>query len=377
MGLLNWPKVLSRTPNTAETDIADHTVTAAGESTHFWQTHGRSEQLTYYVRACIDQLPPASREEIEAALGLDWQDELRKEYGLDERFDDMLRANWQARTVAVRDAQTDSDRFVYGMIDLHLRKRIQERLTPLPERSAEAIRESYQRKLRSERSLRWQGVAVNPKLAVLESSHETTLRDPTAVRRRAAVLFWTACAYDPTLTSGADMLKTMTDARLDDTITPEERKLLLLTAPTQEQRLTMMWNFESCLVLLWALGKIKMGSPRSSCHQNKLFQAVRRLKESPLRVQPLRPVKEILDEWDCIYRRHWAVTQSMFDRLRSEFNDGKPSIITMGSRLMNALRDTLPSSDHTHAMVVKMRHKAFNWLVDADGPDWDDVSTST
>ena len=75
----------------------------------------------------------------------------------------------------------------------------------------------------------------------------------------------------------------------------------------------MMWNFESCLVLLWALGKIKMGSPRSSCHQNKLFQAVRRLKESPLRVQPLRPVKEILDEWDCIYRRHWAVTQSMFD----------------------------------------------------------------
>ncbi len=65
----------------------------------------------------------------------------------------------------------------------------------------------------------------------------------------------------------------------------------------------------------------------------------------------LRPLPEILDHADRIYRYHWAVVDARVNG-----------------------RDPLPSMEPG---VTLERHYAFNWLVGYMEQEWDDIGTDT
>jgi hypothetical protein len=65
----------------------------------------------------------------------------------------------------------------------------------------------------------------------------------------------------------------------------------------------------------------------------------------------LRPVAEVLDEADLIYRYDWAVVDARIN------NKPVPLGVDPG--------------------VVQERHYALNWLIGYMDQDWDDVSTDT
>jgi len=65
----------------------------------------------------------------------------------------------------------------------------------------------------------------------------------------------------------------------------------------------------------------------------------------------LRPIGEILDEADLIYRYHWAVKNA-----RSK-GEPPPANLDKG--------------------VVLERHHALNWLIGYMDQEWDDISTDT
>ena len=65
----------------------------------------------------------------------------------------------------------------------------------------------------------------------------------------------------------------------------------------------------------------------------------------------LRPLPELLDALDSVYRRHWLVRQARLD--------DQPAPIGL------------------HPSVVYERHYALNWLLRFDEQDWDEVGTPT
>lgn len=356
MGLFDWLSAARRHTVDKDADVALHTGCAETLGKQVQQANGllaRRQALETYILACIQELPPEGQEAMEQASGKDWQDELRREYGFDAKFDAMLRASWHARLVAERNPQADPRPFLESIFRLHLYARLAQKQDLFPARSREALAESYRRKQRSEARLRARGVPIKPDLPVYESSHETTLRSMSQVRIRATILFYVAAAYDKTLTNGAESLETLTTMQIADQITASERQLLLLDNPTDEQRFEMLSCFEAAHTLLWALGELRLGEPTKRCSDNQVFQAVRRVAPWKFRLSKvkLRPAQQILDELDYTYRYHWAVVEaSMTD-----------------SPVPN---DALP-------WVLKMRHHALNWLVGYGGSDWDDVSTDT
>ncbi len=364
----------------SDEEIAEHTVTLAQEARQRWQFLGLREQLLDYVRACIDVHSSERRAELEAMYGIGWQVALRKTYGLDAQFDKKIRDSWHAQLVGGRNPDADPEPFIARIFMLHhLDDEVSQQVAVTPERTPEAIAESYQRKLRSEKRLRSWGVPINRRLPVLESSYETTLRDLLAVRKRAFILIWVACACDAELTSGAEILETLTEAKVVNQLTSSEDALLRSAELTETQRMTLLWKFEAAQALLWAIGHMKLPEPRVRCDQNKVFQAVHHLIGAKGQLA-LRPVHEVLDEWDYSYRYHWAVkNQLLHPAAQGPEGAVHPSHLITSRSFFDTLKmNSALLRNGAFPMVVSMRHHAFNWLVGYGGAvDWDDVSTDT
>lgn len=92
----------------------------------------------------------------------------------------------------------------------------------------------------------------------------------------------------------------------------------------------------------------------------------------------LRPVHELLDEWDYTYRYHWAVKNAMLHGALPNANQS-PATISLPSNFFETLMiNGTPLNNGTIPMVICMRHHAFNWLVRyGSAPDWDQVTADT
>lgn len=380
MGLFEQIQNLFRGKTAAQPDfeVAEHTVTLLQESRQRWRFFSRRAQLLDYVRACIDELPPDERAAHEQSRGQNWQDAIRSEYGIDAGFDKTIRDRWHARLVGSRDSQANPQLFIEQIFLQHLNAPLNAALPPLPERPPEAIAESYARKLRSEKRLRARRVPINPKLPVMESSYETTLRELEVVHRRTLVLTVIAFAFDDQMARSEEVRATMSEGGFLSELTPAE-DALLCPAPTTEQRLTLRWQFEAAQALLWALGAATLPEPTSCCEPNQMTQIFQRIADQKGLLQ-LRPMQELLDEWDYSYRYHWACKDAMLHSAAAQSHSVPQSsiLLTPESFFNTMLLHGTPLSNGAIPMVLKQRHRAFNWLVGYGGPqDWDNVTTDT
>jgi hypothetical protein len=207
------------------------------------------------------------------------------------------------------------------------------------------------RKKRSEDLLKIQGIPINPSLPAIESEEEATLRSAEDMAKRAIGLCAVALRGEGlkqqeviSLLSGKDVLASATT---------EEKKFLLKKRPTKQEMINFKWRYESLWVLLWALGHVEnLGAPTSICD---VQSAVRMVLDIPsedfIQLAKSRPISEILDEADLIYRYDWGVVDA---RIKGENPPG-----------------------NLHPGVVYERHYALNWPIGYMDQEWDDVATDT
>jgi len=211
--------------------------------------------------------------------------------------------------------------------------------------------EAISRKERSEALLRAEGVPINKTLPVIETEWEAKTRTKDEVAYRALALLVAAVKGEGLDQPTVDRI--IKDYGLEPHFTPKERSFIKNALPSQHDRVKFAWRYEAAWTLLWALGYVeKLDKPSSICD---VPRAVRFMQERKAGLfvadAKLRPLSEMLDQADRIYRYHWAVV----DR---RVNGRKP------------LSGIEPG-------VTLERHYALNWLIGYMEQEWDDISTDT
>ena len=232
-------------------------------------------------------------------------------------------------------------------------------MTKLPEwRTDPARAEEHRRASRSEELIRAAGGDVLPSLPLIESASEVTLRPASLVAERVLCLV-VAAAKSSGDVNDEEMLHWARGESFWERLSARETEFLADDDPDEDERGHMSWQVEAALPLLWALGApLEMGMMLESQAPRVVLDRIPQLGEPTqefVSTAKLRPVGEILDECDLIYRIHWAA--------RNEQVGGKPA------------------PQGWEYGVIMERHKALNWLTcygeeDSEG-DWDSVGTDT
>lgn len=210
---------------------------------------------------------------------------------------------------------------------------------------------AQRRKLRSEEYLKSLGVPINPGLPVVEDENQAKLREAAAVARRALVLYGLLLVADGD--DRSEVVAWLKEQNLWDDASPKERRFFENNNPPQQDEVNASWRVEALWIFLWALGKIEQVGPATTQCDSQTIEEVLPPWDSCaefINQSVLRPLSEILDQTDLIYRTDWAVVDS-------------------------TLHDQ-PIPGAFEPGVVYERHYAFNWLI-GYAEDWDDVMTDT
>jgi Domain of unknown function (DUF4272) len=213
--------------------------------------------------------------------------------------------------------------------------------------SAEAI----DRKLRSEAILRAEGVPLLATLPVIETAAEALKRSKEEVALRTLCLLFVAAKGEGL---GQELVERVLEFyELRPHLSPKELAFVLDKSPSQHDRIQFTWRHEAAWTLLWALGFVaQLGKPAQICDVEFAARTMTETTTSQfIEDSKLRPIADILDQADLIYRYHWAVRNA---RLKAE---------------------QIPAS--LDPGVTKERHYALNWLIGCKKQAWDHVTTDT
>ncbi len=210
---------------------------------------------------------------------------------------------------------------------------------------------ALQRRARSIAVLKSEGVPVIDHLPVIETENEARRRNKDEVALRALCVLLAAVKGE-----GLDQPTVEEIVRaygLSSSFTPKEQAFIRAKTPTQHDRIQFTWRYEAAWVLLWALGYVEaLGKPTGICD---VPRAVRFMRDKTAKVfaaeAKLRPLGQILDEADLIYRYHWAVVDARVNGKQT------PAGLEPG--------------------VVQERHYALNWLIGYMEQEWDEITTDT
>jgi hypothetical protein len=213
--------------------------------------------------------------------------------------------------------------------------------------SAEAI----ERRIRSESILRGEGVPFLTSLPVIETTAGALKRSKEEVALRTLCLSLAAAKGEGLEQDAVE--RVLKSYELRPHLTPKELAFVLDNSPSQHNRIQFIWRHDAAWTLLWALGFVaQLGKPAQPCDVEFAANIVTtRTTSQFIDDSKLRPIGEILDQADLIYRYHWAVRNAQIK----------------GQQIPAAL-----SPD-----VTEERHYALNWLIGYLEQAWDDVSTDT
>jgi hypothetical protein len=155
-----------------------------------------------------------------------------------------------------------------------------------------------------------------------------------------------------------------------DVLTPSERTFLLDESPSDAERMAAGWRLECIAVLMWSLGLLDQPSwPDEQCEAMQLAEILDAMSNLEYFVgkQP-RSVSELLDARDLMMRLQWAIRNAWLHQgamVPADLNWAKSD-------------DWVPVQLSCAALIVQERLYTLVWLTNgSDGPDWDDMDTST
>ena len=213
--------------------------------------------------------------------------------------------------------------------------------------SAEAI----DRRLRSESILRAEGVPFLAALPVIETAAEALKRSKEEVALRTLCLLLVAAKGEGLAQEVVE--RALKSYELRPHLSPKELGFVLDNSPSQHDRIQFTWRYEAAWTLLWALSFVaELGKPVQICDVEFALRTMTETTTSQfIEGAGLRPIADILDQADLIYRYHWAVRNA---RIKGQ---QIPAALDPG--------------------VTEERHYALNWLVGYLEQAWDHVTTDT
>ncbi|MFL1454290.1 DUF4272 domain-containing protein [Marinobacter sp. GN3S48] len=228
---------------------------------------------------------------------------------------------------------------------------IESRKEHIEKMEAKTSKEASVRKARSEALLKERNVPINPHLPYIEDASEALIREKEEVALRAMTLLIVAAKAEGLEQEIVDNLINSYD--LSTVLSPNERRFIEDQNPSQFDKTQFIWRYEAAWVLLWALSYVEeLAPPTSICDVPAAVTFLQeRTRERFIADAELRPISDLLDANDLIYRYHWAVVDARVNGLE------------------------IPSE--IDSSVVLERHYALNWLVGYMDQEWDDVSTDT
>ncbi len=208
-----------------------------------------------------------------------------------------------------------------------------------------------ERKLRSEAILSKYNVPVNTNLPLIEDENDALVRTKEEIANRALALLVVAVKAEGLEQDIVERL--VKGYQLENALSSKEVVFINDKSPSQHDKTQFIWRYEAAWVLLWSLGYVeKLSYPNTICDVAAAVTFMQeRNKEQFISDSRLRPIAEILNEADIIYRYHWAVVDARIN--------GKPSPAEIDSS------------------VVLERHYSLNWLIGYMEQEWDDISTDT
>jgi hypothetical protein len=211
-------------------------------------------------------------------------------------------------------------------------------------------REAEARKRRSIKRLQGEGVPVLEWLPVIEDSTEAKPPSADAAARRFCALVLVAIKG----VSGDQALATRLRAAFGDRadFSPSEIEFMEDTAASDLDRVDFSWAFEAALPIAWALGRVpQLDRPERLVDPATLIELIEPDDGEALVANArMRPLAEILDAADVIYRYHWAVRDAGLKKK--------------------------PAPARLDGDVVMERHRGLNWLIGYEA-EWDEVTTDT
>lgn len=226
--------------------------------------------------------------------------------------------------------------------------------------SAESAASDEARKKRTLEALKAHGIAFPSESPVQAREAEAKLRTPEEIVNRLAAVF--ACAVKAqAYTSPRDVNVPATwsmnaikrlDAQygVNRLFTGKESDYIVRAQ--EERHAEYLLRFESCAVLLWALKLYHLDWPSERVNADDIVRIIRDADtEMLLRIAKPRPLGEILNMHDLVYRLHSLCVRE---------------------------GDTVLKEAGVDYDVVYERHYALNWLLAVDGiSDWDMVVPKT
>ena len=217
--------------------------------------------------------------------------------------------------------------------------------------SASPSMEALERKRRSISRLKNESVPTIEHLPVIEDSMTAKLRSREEIATRAIATCLTAVKGEGLEQSVIDSV--VKEYQAEEFFSPKETVFIQDATASQIERIQFCWRYECYWVFLWVLGYVeRLDRPDRICDVPGAVDILREAgTEKFILDGRARPMSEILDAADLVYRYHWAVVDAR-----------------LGSR---------PAPANLDAGVVKERHYALNWLIGYCGQEWDDVTTDT
>ena len=228
---------------------------------------------------------------------------------------------------------------------------MEDRKEPNQAKASRATAGALARKARSETRLQAEGVPFNKHLPAIEDEQGARRRSKEQIAWRAMALMVVAVKGEGLEHSAIGEI--VDEYGLKNHFTPKEAAFIQNPSPSDHDRTQFVWRYEAAWTLLWALGYIEvLDMPSSICDVPVAVTFMR--DQTPAEFianASLRPMEQLLDAADLIYRYHWAVVNA---RVHGE---DAPESLEPG--------------------VTMERHYALNWLIGYMDQEWDDISTDT
>jgi hypothetical protein len=204
------------------------------------------------------------------------------------------------------------------------------------------------RKQKTEILLKEKGIPYIDWLPLSEAEEDVHPRTTQEIGERIICLFClSGTAFSEGVTSFIEYLK---KHKLWSSLSKEERVYLSNPTYGNQAQINATWRIEALYLLVWAVSLVpELPFPPVAADINDFIDALPGSGEDPddfINSLTLKPISQIMDASDLIYRLHWATNQP-----------DCPSDIDGG--------------------VVREWHHAINWLTNYDGESWDWVATDT
>lgn len=190
------------------------------------------------------------------------------------------------------------------------------------------------------------------RVSLLEKLQESEIRSSQSIAQRILILTY-LCYISDVPEDRFKIIEFLKKENLWNSATDDEQKLFLKEKLTEQERIDISWRSEGVWLLLFIINKIeKLELPQKEIEMDQIFDELPDfMTETKEYIQSavLRPIAEILELSDLIYRLHWALRDV-------QLNNGSALNLNPG--------------------ILFERHHAINWVTDSS-LNWDDITTDT